>query len=32
MFSVLGDEFHYRASKTSPQAFCGVLEGIDTLF
>ncbi|MEX9892735.1 hypothetical protein AB7W78_20150 [Providencia rettgeri] len=31
-FSVLGDEIHYRANKTSPRTFCGVLEGVNTLF
>ncbi|WP_439653064.1 MobA/MobL family protein [Providencia manganoxydans] len=28
MFSVLGDKFHYRTNKNSPQTFCDVLEGI----
>ncbi|MEX9913312.1 hypothetical protein, partial [Providencia huaxiensis] len=31
-FSVLGDKFHYRVNKTSSRTFCGVLEGINTLF
>ncbi|MFB9999125.1 hypothetical protein [Providencia rustigianii] len=31
-FSVLDDKFHCRANKTSPRTFCGVLEGINTLF